>query len=158
MFWLGISIDLARWFTNYGHMHGLSTGIVGVGIDTASLDVGSSVKYESHVVLLGHGIYAFENLANVHMVPNVYNIKNDLFNRYSSIIYIKPTAIDYNCNENIGNQNIPLLGGNIVLQLFITFFFSHILCRHSHESSFQTALDTSWAHWSLEFVAFEAFY
>lgn len=64
----GISLDLARWLARYGSENYLEVGIVGVGIDTLSLDVGSSVKYESHVVLLGNNIYGIENMANTQQV------------------------------------------------------------------------------------------
>ncbi|XP_018021046.1 isatin hydrolase, partial [Hyalella azteca] len=39
----GLSLDAARWLAGHGHVHGHVDGIVGVGIDTLSLDVGSSV-------------------------------------------------------------------------------------------------------------------
>lgn len=41
-----------------------------VGIDTASIDYGQSTKFETHVVLLSHNVPVFENLANLHDLPN----------------------------------------------------------------------------------------
>ncbi len=43
--------------------------IVGVGVDTLSLDFGASKDFKSHVVLLGAGKYGLENLANLAAVP-----------------------------------------------------------------------------------------
>lgn len=43
--------------------------IKAVGIDTASIDYGQSTKFESHVALLSHDVPVFENLANLHDLP-----------------------------------------------------------------------------------------
>ncbi|RIH89486.1 Kynurenine formamidase [Meiothermus luteus] len=43
--------------------------IVGVGVDTLSLDFGASKDFKSHVTLLGAGKYGLENLANLASVP-----------------------------------------------------------------------------------------
>ncbi len=43
--------------------------IVGVGVDTLSLDHGPSRDFRAHVVLLGAGKYGLENLANLAQVP-----------------------------------------------------------------------------------------
>jgi kynurenine formamidase len=40
-----------------------------VGIDTASIDYGQSQDFESHVILMGQNIPAFENVANLDEVP-----------------------------------------------------------------------------------------
>jgi kynurenine formamidase len=40
-----------------------------VGIDTASIDFGQSTKFESHVELMTNNIPAFENVANLDMLP-----------------------------------------------------------------------------------------
>jgi kynurenine formamidase len=40
-----------------------------VGIDTASIDYGQSQNFESHVILMGQNIPAFENVANLDEVP-----------------------------------------------------------------------------------------
>ncbi|RDI96212.1 cyclase family protein [Meiothermus sp. QL-1] len=42
--------------------------IVGVGVDTLSLDFGASRDFKSHVVFLGAGKYGLENLANLGAV------------------------------------------------------------------------------------------
>ncbi|KAF2368413.1 Kynurenine formamidase [Trinorchestia longiramus] len=65
----GLSLELARWLASHGHENGHEHGIIGVGIDTLSLDVGNSIKYESHVKLLGHNIYGLENVANTDKLP-----------------------------------------------------------------------------------------
>ena len=41
-----------------------------VGIDTASIDYGQSTKFESHVALLSEDVPVFENLANLHDLPD----------------------------------------------------------------------------------------
>jgi kynurenine formamidase len=40
-----------------------------VGIDTASIDYGQSIKFETHVALLSQNVPVFENLANLHGLP-----------------------------------------------------------------------------------------
>ncbi len=41
-----------------------------VGIDTASIDYGQSTTFETHVALLSHNVPVFENLANLHDLPD----------------------------------------------------------------------------------------
>jgi kynurenine formamidase len=41
-----------------------------VGIDTASIDYGQSTKFETHVALLSHNVPVFENLADLHDLPD----------------------------------------------------------------------------------------
>ncbi|MBX3300860.1 MAG: cyclase family protein [Nitrospira sp.] len=41
-----------------------------VGIDTASIDYGQSTKFETHVALLSRNVPVFENLANLHDLPD----------------------------------------------------------------------------------------
>lgn len=43
----------------------LGRGVVGLGIDTPSIDPGSSVAFEAHHITLGAGAIAIENLANL---------------------------------------------------------------------------------------------
>ena len=43
--------------------------IVGVGVDTISMDNTTSPTFESHVILLGGGLYGVENLAGLGDVP-----------------------------------------------------------------------------------------
>jgi kynurenine formamidase len=43
--------------------------IVGVGVDTVSLDFGASTDFASHVTLLTSGKYGLENLANLSQAP-----------------------------------------------------------------------------------------
>ncbi|GAA6733992.1 cyclase family protein [Thermus oshimai] len=43
--------------------------IVGVGVDTLSLDFGPSKDFKAHLTLLGAGKYGLENLANLAQVP-----------------------------------------------------------------------------------------
>ena len=42
-----------------------------VGIDTASIDYGQSSKFESHVVLLTQSVPVFENLSDLHDLPDL---------------------------------------------------------------------------------------
>lgn len=44
-------------------------GIIGVGIDTLSIDPGCSKKYPAHHIFLGNGIFVLENLANTRFLP-----------------------------------------------------------------------------------------
>ncbi|GJQ81778.1 hypothetical protein Trydic_g322 [Trypoxylus dichotomus] len=55
MLFPGIGTDAAQWLVN-------SKKVVGVGVDTASVDCGTSVKFETHRILSQHGIYGIENL------------------------------------------------------------------------------------------------
>ena len=41
-----------------------------VGIDTASIDYGQSTKFETHVALLSHNVPVFENLSDLHDLPD----------------------------------------------------------------------------------------
>lgn len=43
--------------------------IVGVGVDTLSLDFGASADFASHVIFLSAGRYGVENLANLARIP-----------------------------------------------------------------------------------------
>ncbi len=43
--------------------------MVGIGVDTASLDPGNSTDFAVHVGFLGAGKYGIENLANLDGVP-----------------------------------------------------------------------------------------
>jgi kynurenine formamidase len=49
----------------------LATGytIVGIGVDTLSLDPGNSADFGAHAAMLGAGKYGIENLANLDQVP-----------------------------------------------------------------------------------------
>jgi kynurenine formamidase len=44
--------------------------IVGLGIDTASVDCGSTQNYPVHHVLLGNSLYHIENLTNLELLPS----------------------------------------------------------------------------------------
>lgn len=43
--------------------------IVGIGVDTLSLDFGPSKDFKTHIIVLGAGKYGLENLANLAQVP-----------------------------------------------------------------------------------------
>jgi len=43
--------------------------VAGVGVDTLSLDVGSSITYPAHKVFAEHNIFGVENTANVDKIP-----------------------------------------------------------------------------------------
>lgn len=57
----GLSREAAEWLVR--------RKISGVGIDTASIDPGSSKDFLAHRILNGAGIYALENVANLERVP-----------------------------------------------------------------------------------------
>lgn len=44
-------------------------GILGVGIDTLSLDPGISQTYPAHHIFLSHHLFQLENVANTHLLP-----------------------------------------------------------------------------------------
>ncbi len=58
----GLSRQAAEWLLN-------NRKINAIGIDTASIDFGQSQTYDSHVVLMGQNVPAFENVANLDQVP-----------------------------------------------------------------------------------------
>ncbi|KRT83493.1 hypothetical protein AMK59_4000, partial [Oryctes borbonicus] len=62
MIFPGIAADAAQWLAN-------SKKVVGVGVDTASVDCGSSVKFETHRILSEHNIYGIENLKLPENLP-----------------------------------------------------------------------------------------
>ena len=58
----GLAPDAARWLTE-------NRKIKAIGLDTASIDYGQSKLFESHRILMGQNIPAFENVANLNLVP-----------------------------------------------------------------------------------------
>ncbi|MFY0602450.1 MAG: cyclase family protein [Flavobacteriaceae bacterium] len=58
----GLSPDAASWITENRNIHA-------IGIDTPSIDYGQSTHFKSHVTLLSKNIPAFENLTNLHQLP-----------------------------------------------------------------------------------------
>ncbi|MCJ8271172.1 MAG: cyclase family protein, partial [Psychrosphaera sp.] len=43
--------------------------IKAVGLDTPSIDYGKSTTFKSHIILFGHNIPGFENVANLDRLP-----------------------------------------------------------------------------------------
>lgn len=60
----GLSPAAAKWLVE-------NRAIKAIGIDTASIDYGRTTGFESHVVLCGHSVPIFENVANLSAVPEV---------------------------------------------------------------------------------------
>ena len=58
----GLSKEAAQWLVE-------NRIIASVGIDTPSIDYGQSSLFESHVILLGQNIPAFENLTQLNKLP-----------------------------------------------------------------------------------------
>jgi len=58
----GLDPAAAKWLVENRSIHAL-------GIDSASIDYGQSTTYETHQILLGENIPAFENLANLDELP-----------------------------------------------------------------------------------------
>ncbi|XP_033097447.1 isatin hydrolase-like [Anneissia japonica] len=58
----GISPDAADWLIG-------NRDVVGVGIDTPSLDYGQSTTFSTHVKLMDENIYGLENVANLDNMP-----------------------------------------------------------------------------------------
>jgi kynurenine formamidase len=57
----GLGADAARWL--------VERRIGAVGIDTASIDPGISARFEAHRALFEHDVPAFENLAQLELLP-----------------------------------------------------------------------------------------
>ncbi len=60
----GLAPEAALWLADH-------RSVKSVGIDTASIDYGQSQRFQSHVTLFQHDIPAFENVANLHLLPSV---------------------------------------------------------------------------------------
>jgi kynurenine formamidase len=60
----GFSIDATDWLV-------ANRDPVGIGVDTMSLDPGSSATFDVHVGFLGTGRYGIENLANLDAIPPI---------------------------------------------------------------------------------------
>ena len=58
----GIHPDAAHFIVN-------NRNIKAIGLDTPSLDYGKSTAYATHVILFGHNIPGFENVANLSSLP-----------------------------------------------------------------------------------------
>lgn len=58
----GLSPEAAQWLVD-------NRKIKSIGIDTPSIDYGQSQYFETHVILLGQNIPAFENLTNLDKLP-----------------------------------------------------------------------------------------
>ena len=58
----GLHPDAARWLVEERH-------VGSVGIDTASIDYGQSQDFAAHVALMTANVPAFENVANLHLLP-----------------------------------------------------------------------------------------
>jgi kynurenine formamidase len=58
----GLAPEAARWLTE-------NRKIKAIGLDTASIDYGQSQLFESHRILMGQNISAFENVANLERLP-----------------------------------------------------------------------------------------
>jgi kynurenine formamidase len=57
----GLSVSAAQWLYN-------ERGIVGIGVDTASVDPGHSKHFEAHQFLAARQVYNLENVAHLHLV------------------------------------------------------------------------------------------
>jgi kynurenine formamidase len=58
----GLSIEAARYLLDHAHP-------VCFGIDTPSVDCGSSKDFKVHRLITAAGLYILENLANLHLLP-----------------------------------------------------------------------------------------
>ncbi|MGC4098890.1 MAG: cyclase family protein [Nitrospira sp.] len=59
----GLHPEAAAWLVR-------ERGVKAVGIDTASIDFGQSTTFETHVALLSQNVPVFENLADLHNLPD----------------------------------------------------------------------------------------
>ena len=60
----GVHPDAAAWLVS-------ERRIKAVGIDTASIDHGQSTRFEAHIALLSRNVPVFENLADLHALPDL---------------------------------------------------------------------------------------
>ena len=58
----GIGADAADWLVT-------NRDLVAVGIDTPSIDYGQSADFRAHVILYAENISGFENVTNLHLLP-----------------------------------------------------------------------------------------
>lgn len=58
----GISREAAQWMV-------VHRDIYGVGVETLSIDKGSSKDFPAHNIILGKGMFALENVANLEKIP-----------------------------------------------------------------------------------------
>jgi kynurenine formamidase len=58
----GYSLEAAKFLVE-------ARGVIGLGIDTLSIDYGPSKNFEVHQYSLGHGLYQLENVANLDRTP-----------------------------------------------------------------------------------------
>jgi len=58
----GLAPDASLWLAQH-------RAVKAIGIDTASIDHGQSERFQTHVTLFKHNIPAFENVANLHLLP-----------------------------------------------------------------------------------------
>ncbi len=59
----GLGPEAAQWLVENRKIHA-------IGLDTPSIDYGQSERYESHQILFGRDIPAFENVANLDQLPH----------------------------------------------------------------------------------------
>jgi len=59
----GLSPEASEWLVK-------NRNIKAIGIDTASIDYGQSLNFQTHVNLMSHNISAFKNLTNLDKLPN----------------------------------------------------------------------------------------
>ena len=59
----GVHPDAASWLVRERHIHA-------IGIDTASIDYGQSIGFETHITLLSRNVPVFENLADLRTLPD----------------------------------------------------------------------------------------
>ncbi|XP_023224990.1 uncharacterized protein LOC111625964 [Centruroides sculpturatus] len=64
-----LSEEAARWLVT-------NTGIVGIGIDTASIDPGTSTNFRAHRIFAGKKIFILENVANMDQFSKACKIIN----------------------------------------------------------------------------------
>lgn len=71
----GIAPDAARWIVE-------NRNIFGIGTETLSFDHGPSLSKDVHQILLGHGLFGIENMANMDKIPI-----------YGATLYVMPMKI-----------------------------------------------------------------
>ncbi|MEM9539256.1 MAG: cyclase family protein [Cyanobacteria bacterium P01_E01_bin.42] len=72
--YLNLDADQVMHFPGFGPDSAellLDRNVVGIGIDTLSLDRGISKKFETHLVMLNANKYQIENLANLDALPPI---------------------------------------------------------------------------------------
>ncbi|XP_071952984.1 isatin hydrolase-like [Antedon mediterranea] len=115
----GVSPEAANWLI-------INRDVVGVGIDTPSIDYGQSLTFSTHVKLYEQNIYGLENVANLDQLPTT-----------GSTVYALPIKIKdgsgapvrlFAVADDVGTNSAT----SMPFSFFIIFFLSIISLSFNH--------------------------